>query len=200
MGMMKSNTIDAACTYCILLAMAWGLSAAPLSAAEEILNLGDFVWAVGNTRSEATVKREIPACVGFTEGKDEEFKSEQYSFSIVSLTLKAKKAGRLALVPELFLVRDGGLHGVYRVCQGIRVVAPKPNPRVAAFHPPSDASQWPGHAGRIACKAGDPVVVELLFEQIVREDAEILAASPAATLQRIETHEMRNRAIDSDNE
>ena len=147
-----------------------------------MLKLSDCVWTVGNARLEASVKREIPACVGATKGKDEEFKSYSGPFSVIPLTLKAKKSGTLALVPELFLVRDGGRYGVYRICQGIRVLEPKPDGRVAAFHPPSDATQWPGHAGRIACNAGDAVVIELLFQRIVRDDAEILAAAPVARL------------------
>ena len=180
--MVKSNSIDRACRYCVLLTVAWGLSSAHVLAADGMLNLSDFVWTVGNTRLEASVKGEIPACVGVTKGKDEDFKSERGPFSIIPLTLKAKKSGRLVLVPELFLVRDGGLYGVYRTCQGFRVVEPKPDARVAAFHPPSDARQWPGHAGRIACNAGDTVVIELLFKRIVRDDAEILAAAPVAAL------------------
>jgi hypothetical protein len=198
--MVKSNTIDRVCRYYVLLTVVWGLSAAQLHAAEEMLNLGDFVWAVGDSRSEASVKREAPACVGFTKGKDEELKSEQDPFSIIRVNLEAKRAGKLVLVPELFLIRDSGLYGVYRVCQGVRVVEPKPDRRVAAFHPPSDARQWPGHAGWIACNAGDTVVIELLFKQIVCADAEILAASPAATLQRSKTQKVRDKAIDSDNE
>ena len=195
--MVKSNMINHACRYCVPLTVAWGVLTAHLLAADVMLNLSDFVCTVGNARLEASVKREIPACVGVTKGKDEEFKSESGPFSIIPLTLKAKKSGRLMLVPELFLVRDGGLYGVYRMCQGIRVVEPKPDARVAAFHPPSDARQWPGHAGRIAYDAGDTVVIELLFNRIVRDDAEILAAASVAALMGLNTQDVHNKAVGS---
>ena len=148
----------------------------------EMVNLDDCDWTVTAMCSRASVMREIPACVGFTEGVDEEFKSEREPLSILTVTLKAGKTGDLDLVPELFLVRDGGIYGTYRPCRGVRVVDPKPGPKTQAFLPPSDGRIWPGHAGQLRVTAGQSVVIELLFPHIFRDDAEILAASPTATL------------------
>jgi hypothetical protein len=159
------------------------------------LSLDDFRWTVGATRSAASVMREIPACVGFTEGKDEEFRLEQGTLSVVTLTLEAEKAGHLMLLPEMFLVRDGGLYGVFYVCHGVRVVEPKPGAKVAAFLPPSEARQWPGHAGDVVCEQGDSVVIELLFREIVREDAELLAASPRVKVQPSKGREVESVAV-----
>jgi hypothetical protein len=157
--------------------MVFGLLWSPNVIAEEAkLDLGgDFDWSVGELRSEVSVKREIPDCVGFTEGKDLDFTSEGEPFCIIALTLNAKKAGTFDLIPELFLMRDGLQ---YRVCQGIRIVEPKPDTRAAAFHPPRDASVWPGHSGdRISCKKRDSIVFELLFDHVWhRDQAELLVA------------------------
>jgi hypothetical protein len=148
----------------------------------KMVNLDDCDWTVTKIRSEDSVMREIDACVGATGGVDKEYKSGRGPLSIITIILKAGKTGELELVPELFLVRDGGIYGLYRPCRGVRVVDPKPGAEVAAFHPPSDGRIWPGHAGQLRVTAGQSVVIELLFTQIVRDDAEILAASPVATL------------------
>ena len=111
-----------------------------------------------------------------------EFKAEEEGkpFSIIGLTLKAKRNGVVNLIPEFFLARDGLQ---YHVCRGVRIVKPKPNPRAEAFFPPYDARVWPGHAGdRRIVKAGDAIDIELLFDHIWREDSEILAAVPVAPL------------------
>jgi hypothetical protein len=125
------------------------------------------------------VKREIPACVGFTNGKDLDFTSKQKPFAVIAVTLEAKKPGTFDLIPELFLIRDGLQ---YRKCQGVRVLDPEPNPQTAAFHPPNDASVWPGHVGdRISCEDGDRVVIELLFDHVWKWNrAELLVASRTA--------------------
>jgi hypothetical protein len=178
---MSRRTVVSACA--LLIVMAFSLFAVAREVTEvKMVNLNDCDWTVTRIRSEASVMREIPACVGFTGGVDEEFKSEKGPLSIITVTLKAGKTGELELIPELFLVRDGGLYGVYRLCQGVRVVDPKPEAKAAAFHPPSDGGIWPGHAGQLRVTAGQSVVIELVFTRIVRDDAEILAASPAATV------------------
>jgi hypothetical protein len=155
-----------------------------LDAGEVKLDLGsDFGWAVGEVRSEVSVKREMPACVGFTKGKDVDFTSKEKPFTVIAVTLEAKKPGTIDLIPELFLMRDGLQ---YRVCHGVRVLDPEPDPRTAAFHPPNGASVWPGHSGdRISCKEGDCIVIELLFDHVWKRDrAELLVASrPARSLE-----------------
>lgn len=184
---------------CSCVAIALGLLSAPGLLAEEAkLDLGsDFDWTVGELRSEVSVKREIPDCVGFTQGKDVEFTSEGKPFCVIALELKAKKPGGFDLIPEFFLVRDGLQ---YRVCRGVRNVEPEPDPRAAAFHPPRDASVWPGHCGdRISCKKGDSIVLELLFDHVWRrEQAELLAVSRTATPLEPRTLEMSDEAIDGD--
>ena len=189
------RTLKTTCGYCLSVAMALGFLSDPgLLADEAKLDLrGDFNWIVGPLRSEVSVKREIPGCVGFTEGKDVAFKSEGKPFCIIALTLKAKKTGTFDLIPEFFLMRDGLQ---YRACHGIRIVEPKPEPRAAAFHPPRNASVWPGHSGdRISCKKGDSIVLELLFDHVWRtEQAELLVASRAATLLEPRTQEMHDDA------
>ncbi len=178
---MSRKTVVIVCGLLIVTALS--LFAVAREVAEvKMVNLDDCDWTVTAMRSRASVMREIPACVGFTEGVDKEFKSEKRPFSIVTVTLKSKKTGELELIPELFLVRDGGLYGVYCLCQGLRVVDPKPRSEAEAFHPPSDGRIWPGHAGQLRVTAGQSVIVELLFPHIFRDDAEILAASPTATL------------------
>lgn len=178
---MNRKTLVSACGF--LIVMAFGLFAVAREATKvKTVNVNDFDWTVTRIRSEASIMREIPACVGLTRGVDEEFKSEKGALSIITVTLKAKKTGDLDLVPELFLVRDGGLYGVNRLCRGLRVVDPKPEAKVAAFHPPSDGNIWPGHAGGLGVTAGQSITIELAFTQIVRDDAEILAASPVATV------------------
>ncbi len=168
----------------LVMVMAVGLFAVAREVAEvKMVNLDDCDWTVTKIRSEASVMREMPICFGATGGVDKEFTSEKGPLSIITVTLKAGKPGELELVPELFLVRDGGIYGVYRPCRGLRVVDPKPSARAAAFHPPSDGGIWPGHAGQLRVTAGQSVVIELLFTHIVRDDAEILAASPVATME-----------------
>jgi hypothetical protein len=178
---MNRKAVAGACG--LLMVMAFGLFAVAREAAEvKLVNLNDCDWTVTRIRSEASVMREMPICFGATGGVDKEFKSEKGPLSVITVTLKVKKTGELELVPELFLVRDGGIYGVYRPCRGVRVLDPKPSARAAAFHPPSDGGIWPGHGGQLRVTAGQSVVIELLFTQVVRDDAEILAASPAATL------------------
>jgi hypothetical protein len=178
---MNRKTVLSACA--LLMVMAFGLFAVAREVTEvKMVNLNDFDWTVTRMRSEASVMREIDACVGATGGVDKEFKSEKGPLSIITVTLKTRKTGELDLVPELFLVRDGGIYGVYRPCRGVRVVDPKPGSEVEAFHPPSDGKIWPGHAGQLRVTAGQSVVVELLFTHIFHDDAEILAAAPAATV------------------
>ncbi|UCD58083.1 MAG: hypothetical protein JSV16_02920 [Candidatus Hydrogenedentota bacterium] len=178
---MNRKTVVSACA--LLTVTVFGLFAVAREGTEvKMVNLNDCDWTVTKIRSEASVMREIPACVGATGGVDKEFKSEKGPLSVITVTLRARKTGELELIPELFLVRDGGLYGVYRVCRGVRVADPKPRSEVEAFHPPSDGEMWPGHAGQLRVAAGQSVVIELLFTHIVRDDAEILAASPVATI------------------
>jgi len=193
------RTMKTTCGYCLSVALVLGLPSDPgLLADEAKLDLsGDFNWTIGALRSEVSVKREIPDCVGFTEGKDVAFKSEGRPFCVIALTLTAKKPGTFDLIPELFLMRDGLQ---YRACHGIRIVEPKPDPRAAAFHPPDNASVWPGHSGdRISCKKEDSIVFELLFDHVWRrEQAELLVASRAATLPEPRSPEIRDEAINVD--
>jgi len=178
---MNAKTLSSACG--LLMVMVLSLVAIAREVTEvKLVNLDDCNWTVTGIRSEASVMREMPICFGATGGVDEEFKSEKEPLSIITVTLKSGKTGELELVPELFLVRDGGIYGVYRPCRGIRVLDPKPMSGAEAFHPPSDGGVWPGHAGMLRVAAGQSVVIELLFTHIVRDDADILAASPAATL------------------
>ena len=160
---------------------ALGIFCIPSLGAEEVkLDLrGDFAWTIGKLRPEASVKMEIPDCVGFTEGKDVDLTSKQKPFSIVAVTLSAKKPGTFDLIPDFFLMRDDLQ---YRVCRGIRILNPQPDPRAAAFHPPRNASVWPGHSGdRISCKKGDSIVFELLFDHVWRyQQAELIVASSMA--------------------
>lgn len=178
---MSRKTVVSACG--LLMVMAFGLFAVAREVTEvKMVNLNDCDWTVTKIRSEASVMREMPICFGATGGVDKEFKSEKGPLSIITVTLKARKTGQLVLIPELFLARNGGLYGIYRLCQGLRVVDPKPRAEAAAFHPPFGGKQWPGHAGWIPVAAGQSIVIELVFTQIVRNDAEILAASPSATV------------------
>jgi hypothetical protein len=182
---MNRRTVVSACG--LLIVMAFGLFAVARGVTEvKMVDLNECDWIVTRIRSEASVMREMPICFGATGGLDEEFKPERGRLSIITVTLTAGKTGELELVPELFLVRDGGIYGLYRPCRGVRVVDPKPSARAAAFHPPSDGGIWPGHAGQLHVIEGQSVVIELLFTQIVRDDAEILAASPVATLAALE--------------
>lgn len=183
-GPMKVTQIVWTC--CVSTTIALGLLGSPSLVAEEVrIDLrSDFDWRLGEWRSEISVKREIPECVGFTGGKDVDFPCKEGPFSIIAVTLKARKPGTFDLIPELFLVCDGLQH---RVCQGIRILEPKPDPRAAAFHPPCHALVWPGHAGdRISCKKGDSIVFELLFDHVWHgQGAELLVASRVAPLRQL---------------
>jgi len=185
------KTTKITCACCLPVAMALGLLCSPNLVAEEVKldllgsnyapaaapTLQDFAWTIRELRSAASVKREIPACVGFTDGKDVVLTSEGTPFSIITVTLSAKRSGTFRLIPEFFPMHDGFR---YRVCHGIRILEPKRNPRSSAFHPPHNGSVWPAHAGgRIACKKGDPIVFELLFDQLSQQ-AELFVASPVA--------------------
>ena len=178
---MNRKTLLSACGFMIAVALSI-LAVGHEAAKVKMVHLSDCDWIVTGVRSVASIMRELPACVGITGGVDEEFKSERGQLSIITVTLKAKKAGDLDLVPELFLVRDGGVYGVYRPYRGLRVVDPKPGAKVASFHPPSDGRTWPGHAGWLGITAGQTITIELAFTQIVRDDAVIVAATPVATL------------------
>jgi len=177
--MNEATIIAWACRLSVAVALGL-LCSQSLVAGEAKLDFGgDFNWTVGELRSEVSVKREIPACVGFTNGKDVDFTSKEKPFTVIAVTLKAKKPGTFDLIPELFLMRDGLQ---YRVCHGARVLEPEPDPRTVAFHPPNGASVWPGHSGdRISCKEGDSIVIELLFDHVWKRDhAELLVASRPA--------------------
>lgn len=175
---MNNKKILIACG--LLMAMSFVLLAFSADNTEDkMVNLNNCDLTVTGIRSEDSVMREMPYCVGISDGVDEEFKSEENPFSIITVTLKPKKAGEMNLVPELFIMLDGGLYGSYNLCQGIRIVEPKPDGKVAAFHIPSDGKIWPGHAGdRLRVTEGQSVVIELLFTHIYNDDAQILAASP----------------------
>lgn len=176
---MRTTKITCAC--CLAVALALCFLCSPNLLAERVkLDLrGDFTWTIGELRSEVSVKREIPDCVGFTKGKDVDLTSEEEPFSIITVTLSAKRSGTFSLIPEFFLMRDGLQ---YRVCHGILILEPKPNARSAAFHPPRNASVWPGHAGdRISCKTGDSIVFELLFDHVWQiQLKELIVATPIA--------------------
>jgi hypothetical protein len=181
---------------CLLVAIT--LCASESLAKETQLDLkGSFNWVLGQFRSEVTVKRELSACVGFSQGKDVEFKSEGEPFTIVPLTLTAKKSGMLdSIVPEFFLVRNDT---VYRICLGVRFVEPKPDARMAGYHPPLNGNVWPGHAGdRLQVKKGDRIVIELLFEHLyLNKSAELLVVTAAAKFPKLETSEMHNQPLQS---
>ncbi len=167
----------------LLMAMLFVLLVFPADNSDgKMVNLNDCDLTVTGIRSETSVMREIPGCSELTGGIDKEFKSEENPFSIITVTLKLRKTGEMVLVPELFLVRDGGLYGSYSLCQGVRIADPRPMEEVAAFHPPSDGKVWPGHAGLLHVTTGQSVVIELLFTHIVNDDAQILAASPVVTI------------------
>ena len=82
---MNEDTIIArACRLSVALGL---LCSQSLVAGEMKLDFGgDFDWTVGESRSEVSVKREIPACVGFTEGKDVDFTSKEKPFTVIAVT------------------------------------------------------------------------------------------------------------------
>jgi hypothetical protein len=178
---MKARTLAGSCGFLTVVAISLVVIAHE-STEVGIVELNDFDWTVTKIRSEESIMREQPVCVGATGGVDEEFKPERDPLSIITITLKAKKTGRIELVPELFLVREGNPYGVNRVCRGLRLVDPKPGTKVAAFHPPADGNIWPGHAGLLDATEGQSITIELAFTKIVRDDAIILAATPVSTL------------------
>jgi len=161
------SSTKAICIYCLLTATTLCLVPSGTLLTEETqLDLKtDFDWALGQIRSEATVRREMPVCVGLSRGKDAELNSEGEPFTVVPLTLTAKNTGMLdAIVPEFFLARSDM---VYRICLGFRFLEPKPSTLMADFHPPFNGNVWPGHAGdRLQVEKGESIVIELLFEHL----------------------------------
>ena len=160
----------------VLLLVVTGLFAVARKVSEEkVVDLNHFEWTISKIRSETSVKRH-PATCAFTWGPDkEDFKPERGTLSIITITLKAKKTGRLKLTPELFLMSD---RNNFHLCHGVRVVTPKPGCG-EAFFPPSGGSGLEIY--KLNVKAGQSIVIELVFAGQLREGEQILAASPAAT-------------------
>ena len=156
---------------------------ATFSWAETHLTLDDFELRLTHRRSQKSVERELPWCIGATGGTNVTFTSEGRPFQIVGVALAAEKSGMVTLIPELFVLRDSMWFGV---CHGIRIVKPEPDPRAEAFSPPMNASLEPGHAGdRIPCEKGDTIEIELLFDGLSdQQDADVLVALPKLMLCR----------------
>jgi hypothetical protein len=156
---------------------------AALCSAETHLTLADFELRMTQMRTQQSVERELPWCIGATGGTNVTFTSEGRPFQIVGVALVAEKSGMVTLIPELFVLRDSMWFGV---CHGIRIVKPEPDPRAEAFSPPMNASLEPGHAGdRIPCKKGDTIEIELLFDGLSdQQDADVLVALPKLMLRR----------------
>ncbi|MFC1596832.1 hypothetical protein ACFL5Q_02690 [Planctomycetota bacterium] len=158
----------------------------------------DFDWAVGALRSERVVTMERAACVSFTKGENTELSAEKDSFTVVPVTLTAKKGGTVdAVIPEFFLARNEYVH---RVCLGLRFLEPEPGKLTEAFHPPLKCNVWPGHAGdRIRLRAGEKLVVELLFEHLyLDKPTDILVMTSAVKLAKGMTNGMHNKRLQSD--
>ncbi len=192
------NSINTGCMYCLLAAVTMGFLPASTSPVQETsLDLKtDFDWALGPLRSEVTVKREMPDCVGMSQGKDVEFTSEGEPFTIVPLTLTARKTGMLdCIIPEFFLVHNDT---VYRICLGVRFLEPKPSTLMEGFHPPLNGNVWPGHAGdRLQVQKGEKIVIELLFEHLyLNKSTEVLMMTSLAKLPRQDIHELHNRPLE----
>jgi len=175
---MNRKTVVIACGFLIVMALSLFAVAREVTW-KKMVNLDDFDWTVSKIRSEASVKRH-PATCAFLWGPDkEDFKPDRGTFSIVTITLKARKTGRLELTPEFFLMSAGDN---YRLCQGVRVVAPKPGCG-EAFFPPS--------AGRgleiyhLSVTEGQPIVIELVFAGQLRGGEQIFAVSPAVAVARL---------------
>ena len=185
------------CIYCLLVAsMVCVLSASTSLLRETQLDLkADFDWVLEQSRSEVTVKREMPGCVGFSQGKDVDFKSEGEPFTIIPLTLTAKKTGMLdSIVPEFFLIRNDMVH---RMCLGVRFVEPKPSMLMAGFHPPFNSNVWPGHAGdRLQVQKGEKIVIELLFEHLyLDKPTEVLTMTSLIKLPKKNIHELHRQPL-----
>ncbi len=172
-----------AATALLLVALLSFAATAGLCAEDAILTLGDFRLQLKYMRSQQSVEREQPVCIGATGGTNVTFTSEGEPFQIVGVTLVAKREGEMTLIPELFVLRDYMWH---RECHGIRIVKPLPDPRAEAFFPPNNASVEVGHAGdRIASKKGDTIEIELLFDALSdQRDADLLIAIPRVPLRR----------------
>ena len=160
----------------LLMSIAFGLLAAPAGHAEQTaVGLNDVDWSEGTVRSAASVKRH-PATCAFLWGDEKElFRPEKGDLSIVTFTLRAKKSGRLALTPEFFLM-PGTSHW-YHLCQGVRVVEPKPGCG-DAFFPPSRGNGLQVFHQRVT--AGQSIVIELVFTGRPKDDKkmQVLAAGP----------------------
>ena len=169
---MKGTGMAKVCA--LLMSIAFGLQSAAAEYAEETaVGLNDVDWSEGTVRSAASVKRH-PATCAFLWGDDKEhFRPEKGDLSIVTFTLRAKKAGRLALTPEFFLM-PGTSHW-YHLCQGVRVVEPKPACG-EAFFPPSRGNGLQIFQQRVT--AGQSIVIELVFTGRPKDDkkVQILAA------------------------
>ncbi len=177
---MSRKTVLIACGLLIVTALSL-FAVAHDGAEKKTVSLDDFDWTVSKIRSEVSVKRH-PATCAFLWGPDkEDFKPDKGTLSIATITLRARKTGRLELTPEFFLMSD---RDNYRLCQGVRAVDPKPACG-EAFFPPS--------AGRgleiyyLDVTAGQSIVIELVFNRgpftgQLREGEQILAASRVVTV------------------
>jgi len=155
---------------------ALSLAAEPCLAAEEArLDLcADFEWTVGKIRSEASVKRHPAACAFLWGDTKEDFRPEKGDLTVIAVTLKPKKTGRLALTPEFFLLP--GSNNGHHLCHGVRVVDPKP-PCGEAFFPPSRGNGLQIYHQQVT--AGQTIVIELVFAGKPKDEksVQILAAS-----------------------
>ena len=160
----------------LLVAMVFGLLAiAPSYADDKAASLTDFDWTINKTRPESSVKRQTLSSSLLTGFDVEDFKSKDGKLTILTVTLKAKKTGKIALTPELFLAFDGSF---YNLCQGVRVVEPKPKFGPGAFMPPSGGSS----TDTISVTIGQSIVMELLFTGKLTSGNQILTASPSARI------------------
>ena len=172
---MNRKTLASICSFVIVIGLSL-FAAAHDDTRNKPVNLSDFDWTVTKVRSESSVKRHPATCAFLWGPEKEDFRHDRGTLSVVTLTLKPRKTGRLRLTPEFFLMSAGDN---YRLCQGVRAVDPTP-PCGEAFFPPS--------AGRgleiyyLSVTEGRPIVIELVFTGQLEEGERIFATSPIVTL------------------
>ncbi len=171
---MNRKTVVKACS--LLMAVAIGLPpVTPALGGESTVSLNDFEWTVGKIRSETSVRRHPATCAFLWGDSKEDFRPEKGNLTVITITLKSKKTGVVALTPEFFLM-PGTSHW-HHLCQGVRVVDPKPMCG-EAFFPPSRGNGLQIYHQQVT--AGQSIVIELVFRGKPKDEKgiQILAASP----------------------
>ena len=138
------------------------------------ISLKDFDYVVSGVRAESTITRQTVSSSLLTGFDYEEFKPED-GISVITVRLKARKSGEINLACEMFIMHKPPF---YELCQGIKVVEPKPQFCEKGFTPPRGG----GSVTTLQVTEGQSLVLELAFQGKLNKGQRLLVATPQAEL------------------